>query len=710
MLIFSHLEKDNILCREFKEFKKNNSIEFGKKKIALCYAPNGTGKTTFSKILDNYDSTSYSVKYKDIEYTKGLFHVIADQNNRNIIKGETEEFILRDNIKKERELEIEIKKEFDLKYSLIKEQLSSIGITKKSDILVTLISDIKIKEYVENLVNIKNKGKSIDLIEFSDKLSSILEFESANDSIEYKYVLKNLNDKDSILNQILNIKSIDKHEDIVKVEENQDALNILKKYSHKKECVVCDSEINNTILVSSKNIEKEKIISTLSEKLKLIIKDILEKINQEDPLNLKKRLISAIESGINYDIEELRREVETYKKIFNLQINEIFRKNNVSQEIIAKISEYDSLVKNTPQIDEEDFCLIKTLIEENIEKKLSVIREEKEIKIKLDNIEILGGNKEFDLSAGEQNFLSLSFELLKANKQEKKIVVMDDPISSFDSIYKNKIAFLIVKLFEHTDKKVLLLTHNLELPRLLLHQIKNNFNFYLLNNKEVGDNGFIRVNDCEVDLLMYLDKLTAFFRENIINEIENKKNFLISMIPFMRGYANIVGNNIEKNNLTNLMHGYINKEIDISKIYFNLFGLKIYEEEIKVKVEDILSIDLNSLSILKESTEFKILKKTLNHSLIYLFLRLKVEETLVKKYSINTKKYDMLSQIIQESYKGNDEFKKKNRIFLNSKKTLLNEFNHFEGNLSIFQPAIDITDKALEKEKMDIIEFLESRV
>ena len=37
----------------------------------------------------------------------------------------------------------------------------------------------------------------------------------------------------------------------------------------------------------------------------------------------------------------------------------------------------------------------------------------------------------------------------------------------------------------------------------------------------------------------------------------------------------------------------------------------------------------------------------------------------------------------------------RNRIRLTSKKTLINEFNHFEGNLSIFQPAIDITDQVL---------------
>ena len=38
---------------------------------------------------------------------------------------------------------------------------------------------------------------------------------------------------------------------------------------------------------------------------------------------------------------------------------------------------------------------------------------------------------------------------------------------------------------------------------------------------------------------------------------------------------------------------------------------------------------------------------------------------------------------------------------------LINEFNHFEGNLSIFQPAIDITEKALGAEKTSILTFVD---
>lgn len=42
------------------------------------------------------------------------------------------------------------------------------------------------------------------------------------------------------------------------------------------------------------------------------------------------------------------------------------------------------------------------------------------------------------------------------------------------------------------------------------------------------------------------------------------------------------------------------------------------------------------------------------------------------------------------------------RVFFTSRKTLLNEFNHFEGNMNIFQPAIDINETVLQKEVTDI--------
>ena len=50
---------------------------------------------------------------------------------------------------------------------------------------------------------------------------------------------------------------------------------------------------------------------------------------------------------------------------------------------------------------------------------------------------------------------------MKAKKSDMPVVVIDDPISSFDSIYKNKIVYAIVKILH--NKKRIVLTHNTDL-------------------------------------------------------------------------------------------------------------------------------------------------------------------------------------------------------------------------------------------------------
>lgn len=72
----------------------------------------------------------------------------------------------------------------------------------------------------------------------------------------------------------------------------------------------------------------------------------------------------------------------------------------------------------------------------------------------------------------------------------------------------------------------------------------------------------------------------------------------------------------------------------------------------------------------------------------------------------------MLNDIIQKAFRSSDvnedERRKKMeyRVFFTSRKTLLNEFNHFEGNINIFQPAIDISAAKLQKEIDDIEKIL----
>lgn len=116
-----------------------------------------------------------------------------------------------------------------------------------------------------------------------------------------------------------------------------------------------------------------------------------------------------------------------------------------------KNEEYKKMINQKPDITEEDFLYIEQIINSNMNKKLQIIRDDKKnIKIVLEDRDFLGIEREkLPLSTGEQNFLSLTFEFLKAKNSDKPIIILDDPISSFDSIYKNKIAYAIVKILQN---------------------------------------------------------------------------------------------------------------------------------------------------------------------------------------------------------------------------------------------------------------------
>lgn len=423
----------------------------------------------------------------------------------------------------------------------------------------------------------------------------------------------------------------------------------------------------------------------------------------KDPFNIKERLVEVMKSGNKEILHQLSKDFEEYKNILNQRINNLFADKLLSGDLIEKIENYYKMIKTKPELSDEDILYIQEIINNNIDKEISLERDQNNnLKLMLNNLEFIGKEREeLNLSTGEQNFISLTFELLKAKNNIKPIIVLDDPISSFDSIYKNKIVYSIIKFLE--DKNQIILTHNTDLIRLLEVQRKECFKLYLLNNIEGQENGFIEVTEKEKNIMIFIPELLDFIRNNIDNSIKNEKLYLYSLIPFMRGYAKFIGNTDLKNKLTSLMHGYSSEKENITYIYNTLFNKNVLTDY-NISVDDILGIDIDNIDIL--NSDYPLLNKTLSHSLSYLYLRLLVERKLVTKFSINTKKYDNLGAIILKAYNGNDKISIKKRVFLISKKTLLNEFNHFEGNMSIFQPAIDISDYTLQKEKKEIIDFI----
>lgn len=745
-LIFNKLEKENIFEEELINFRENNLIEFKSirdNNIAVVYAPNGTGKTSLAKTLSNnknsdkFDKKSFfQVQYNETEYTQNnnnLFYVINDQISRNIIPGTTSDYLLGDNIRKEYELKNYIDSEFEnlFKNILPVKLKENFNISKINNELIKQIKDAELRCYVSDLANTRSKGKNISYEDFLRKMTELKEklitLEDSDYEAKYKYFIDNYIDTNSIIYKIMNINSdkIIKNEDITQIEENEIAITVLKKYHDKENCIVCDNEkINTKELISKKVGNKTRIIEKLDDVAKKILDEIIGvlELQSSDPFKIKNIILESIRNGDSRLLIELQAEIETYFEVFNIKINNLFCSFMKDSSLVEKFKEYNMLLKEQPEISEEEMLFIEKIVSENIEKKIEIRRDDKNgsnFKLLLDGDDFLGVQRDkLHLSTGEQNFISLAFELLMARKSDREIIVLDDPISSFDSIYKNKIAFCIVKFLE--GKRQLILTHNVDLIKLLEFQLQGCFNLYMLGNNENGKNGFIAINDHEKAILLDLSKLLDLFRTKIYGHIENEKKYLISMIPFMRGYANIIGNRDDYKKLSKLMHGYENEKINISDIYNNLFSPvdKAIKTEYNLSVTDLLEENYEEIRIL-DTDVYPLLNRTLYHSIIYLFLRLKVERTLVTLFDINIKpnEFLLLHNIIMKSFRNDtsdlpEQKNKKNRdrIFFTSRKTLLNEFNHFEGNMNIFQPAIDISDNALEKEKSSILSYLEQLI
>lgn len=763
-LKFYKLKKEDIFKDSFINFNQNNEIEFRKKEdsnIAVLYGPNGTGKTSLAKILDSNNKDigkEFKVEYKGIEYTEkdnSIFHVINDQNNRNIIAGETSDYFIGDNIKRECELKKYIDSEFEnlFKNIIVKSLKERFGISSGKSKIIDYISNSDIKFFVTNIVNNKVRGKNIDKKIFVEKIEQlpVREIdENEYDNNKYEYIRQNFSDNNSIIYRIINISKVCMSLEIKEVEENQVALKVLEKFKYLDECVVCDnSDFNREELIQRKNSNKDRIINSLDKETKEIISEIISLIDdsKNDPFNIKEILLQAISLGEFNLINDLKEEMKKYFEIIDIKINNYFKKCLNEGDLKEKYKEYLDIIKEQPEITDEELLFIKNIVSENIGKDIELKRDEKEenkFNLFLGGEDILNVNRDkLHLSNGEQNFISLAFEFLKAKKSEASIIVLDDPISSFDSIYKNKIAFCIIRFLQ--SKNVLVLTHNTDLIRLLEYQLQGCFNFYLFNNSDDATNGFIKVCKKEQDIFLNLDKLINLFRKEILKEIKNKELFLVSMIPFMRGYANIIGDSDSYVKLSKVMHGYETEKINLTTIYNKLFGdkyclkellillqekrhedINLTEEYRKMRlnkknlfltqyditVDDIINLKLEDIEII-DSNNYPLLNHTLIHTLNYLILRLKVEKELIRIYNIDIIPNMSVQQIIRNAFKDKTDDsievskqKIKNRVFFTSRKTLLNEFNHFEGNMNIFQPAIDITDEALKKEREDINKYL----
>lgn len=738
-LVFSSIKNGIIFEPDFQVLDPNSgTLEFKHMNtpggIVVVYAPNGTGKSSLTKVLSSEcasEEISFSVKDDTgvtITPETKAFHIIPDQINRNVIRGKETDYLIGQQIRREYELRDRINAAFDNAYSMLSSKYKNeYKVSKVTDYLLTQIGRINSTTYqtahdfLRSIVNNRTHGKDIEQSAFvsynrnDENRLDLLEL----DAEKREWIVSDLS-KAKIAERIIELdyQSIVANTETTQIERHDDAIGILKKYHSLDTCIVCDNhDFHGDNLLEQKKENRKRIYDALDRRTKELLDNVIKDYSliASDPFDIKRIISAFVSNGDSTELQDLQVLLSNYVHALGTEMINSLLHCFDGTTFYQDWDEYNALVTVDPQLDSEELLYIEDVINECIGKDITLIRDSnsKNYKLKLGDKDLIGTERNsMELSSGEQNFISLAFELLMARHSAREYVVLDDPISSFDSVYKNKIAFCIIKFLE--DKKQIVLTHNTDLVRLMDVQMNNCFNLYILNNAENGRNGFIPVSGKEKKLLINLHELVKLFQnkdDSLIPAIRNRREFLMSMIPFMRGYTHIsLDPDDDFGNLSGVMHGYATGSIDAVSIYKKQFGYDFGGQE-DISVEDILNIDLDSVDVL-DSARYPLLAETLRQTLAYYTLRMRVEKELVESFRMTVHDMDSLNQIIRKAFdcgKTDPYFieKRNFKVFFTSRKTLLNEFNHFEGNMNIFQPAIDITTTALQKEIDSIMAKLE---
>lgn len=718
---FNKLIIPNRFNSSFENWRINNEIEFPTAGFVNIYAPNGVGKSSLAKAFKNGIKAEYTYEYNGNIYTERSndtpIIVIDDFFFRNIASREKEkisDYILGSQINKELELREKIENIVaNIKGQIITYLKDEYGIKTKNNNLCEFVNNNELKGFISALANTRDKGKDYDAKEILRLIENLdLDSESILNDEKFNYIKNNLEKPNSIIKTIIEFdtSNFKKIAEFKKIDIDNDAIKILEKHKGITTCIFEETHILPENIKEQLERNKETIIKQLTPKQKEITKKILE-LDNNDPFSIKNIFNYAFEKGVIEDIEKLIKDIKTIIIQIQNEISKYIIKIVQENKLKDLYIELKELLDKKVELTEEDEILLKNIIENCLNKEVKIERDSnKNIIFKLNDTDVIGKSRQdLPLSTGEQNFISLYFELLAAKNSTKDIVIIDDPISSFDSIYKNKIVYAILKVLE--KKNTIILTHNINTIKLMQHQYKNCFNLYLLNNEKGEENGFIKVNGRannsenyrDLDLMLEIKNVIQLFKESsFLNDVRNKEQFLLSLIPFMRSYFNLLPQHEDHyKKLCKLMHGYESQIIDINDEYKVCFGEKVMNNSYNVSVDDILQTEVGDEIVDKE--KYPVLNRTLYHTLNYLKLRLMVENTL---YNTDINKIDknktyQLHQIINIYLKDNYVLKTK----LISKKTLLNEFNHFEYDMCLFMPSLDISNNKLNEERDSIIKI-----
>ena len=666
---------------------KETSIIIEEGNLNIKFAINGTGKSTIAKALlkkdedlsllkpfgkeeipyiecnpniDNvelFDSDFVNkVVFNGSNVIENAFEVFIksdkydeQRNNINILLHELKQKIIgNEELNKLNEQLIKLSSKINYKkekntidsrgmYSSIKTDKNIFNIPKELNKYSLFLSD---KEKNILWSEWKNKGKTYDYGEIcpycAEKFSG--DHEKENEAFNSYYSKANVSNLTEFSNIIDNTKTYLNTDNFKKIEKcikenipNTDKDLIFTKFM--SEATYLKEKIYNITTFDSYKVEKSDIsnLSNILLDLKISTND-LEYFNNEN-------LIKSIDI-INSSITEM------LGKISDLQ-KEIGKMNSL---VISKMScckkEINSFLKLAGF--NYEFDIVKDGDEKN---SITVLKY-----VNSDNEKIQVSDIEKHLSWGEKNAFALVLFMYYALSKNPNLIILDDPISSFDG---NKKYAIINRLFcnkgDYEDsfynKTVLMLTHDFE-PIIdfgINHKPTKETNMWYLKN----NNGIIQEQKINVSSDV-LSTIKFYYNESI-----NEDNNIISRICFLRKYLKHISTkkNSEENAyniLSSIIHGdNLRKKIDDEQ----------YED---LSVDEIKNGEEWIKQFIKTFDSNKILRDNINNKYI------------LDSYKTETNNYIkiQLFRVYLESSGNRNKLKERNSIVLK----YIDEIYHIEND------------------------------
>ena len=186
-IVFKKLKVDNRFANSFENWKENNVISFSNEGFIDIYAPNGVGKSSLARALNNENKSEYEYEYNGKQYNEkskeSPILVIDDFFFRNIATRDSaklSDYILGSQIAKE----LELKEKIETSTKKVKDDI--ISYLKKEKCTVLFATNNPEDTMLGDTVIFMNDGKIINQCNCEDIIDNERNFIKANSRLPFK--------------------------------------------------------------------------------------------------------------------------------------------------------------------------------------------------------------------------------------------------------------------------------------------------------------------------------------------------------------------------------------------------------------------------------------------------------------------------------------------------------------------------------------------